>query len=315
MCGPLGGPTDMRQPQEKGMPVKRAIRPLLLVLLSIAVLGSPGIARAGTVAVHVERLTLTSMWRTPSPDPTGLAYDPSRGRLFISDSEVDETPLWKHRNLFIVSRTGHLQAARKLTRVTVEPEDLAFDNGRRILFTVDDDHDLVFTIRAGPDGKFGTRDDKRSELANTNSWGCANPEGLGWKQKGKMLLLTDATDNRVFKLRRGPDRRFGTSDDVVRSFGTSRFGFREAEDIAFEPASGHLFIVSSQEKVILETRLGGRLVQRIDLSSTNIRNPSGIVVAPARDGSGNHLFVTDRGKDNDPYPGENDGRLYEFSIV
>jgi hypothetical protein len=295
--------------------VKRTIRLSLFSILSIALLGPPEVANAADATVDVERLTLTSMWSTPSPDPTGLTYDVSRGRLLISDSEVDETPLWRGRNLFIVSRTGHLQAARKLTKVTVEPEDLAFDNGRRILFAVDDNNDTVFVIKAGPDRKFGTRDDRRSALADTNSWGCGNPEGLGWKQKGKMLLVTDATDNRVFKVRRGPDRHFGTPDDVVRAFGTSRFGFRGTEDVAFEPASGHLFIVSSQEEFIVETRLGGKLVQRIDLSSTNIRNPSGIVIAPARDGSGNHLFVTDRGKDNDPYPGENDGRLYEFSIV
>ena len=42
---------------------------------------------------------------------------------------------------------------------------------------------------------------------------------------------------------------------------------------------------------------------------------SGVVMAPATDGSGRHLYVTDSGRPEDVVPKENDGRLYEFAIV
>ena len=287
---------------------------LLLLVASLIVYSESGTAFART-HVRVVRLSLTTAWRVPSPDPTGITYDPATGQLVVSDSEVDETPLWRGRNLFLAARRGHLQAARKLTKRTIEPEDVAWNLARQLLLVVDDDTDKVYAFRAGRDGRIGTRDDRSGVLIDTHTFGSSNPEGLGWRDRGRMLLVTDASNDRVYRIRRGRDKRFGTADDIVTSFGTGRFGFRQPEDVAFDPARGHLFIVSSQEDYIIETTQRGRRVRQIDLSSTNIRNPSGIVVAPARSGSGRHLFVTDRGKDNDRVPTENDGRLYEFAIV
>ena len=41
-----------------------------------------------------------------SPDPAGIAYMPAQDRLLISDSEVNETPLFQGFNLFTATRTG-----------------------------------------------------------------------------------------------------------------------------------------------------------------------------------------------------------------
>ena len=77
-------------------------------------------------------------------------------------------------------------------------------------------------------------------------------------------------------------------------------------------------IVSSADKFIVETTRAGRLVRKIDLSTTGIRRASGIVFAPGSTPATRatrHLYITDRGTDNNIKPNENDGRLYEFTLV
>ncbi len=139
-------------------PITKRLVPLVLCLPVAAAMLSAPPAHAAHGAIV--RVTLTSVWATPSPDPMGITYDPRTQRLLISDSEVDEMPgLWKGRNLFVVKRKGNLASSRTLKKFTVEPEDLAMDNRHRSLFVTDDDLDRVFKDKAGKDGLFGTRDD------------------------------------------------------------------------------------------------------------------------------------------------------------
>ena len=84
-------------------PIKKRLVPLVLCLpIAAALLSSPP---ANAAQGAIVRVTLTSVWATPSPDPMGITYDARTKRLLISDSEVDEMPgLRKGRNLFVVKR-------------------------------------------------------------------------------------------------------------------------------------------------------------------------------------------------------------------
>ena len=105
-------------------------------------------------------------------------------------------------------------------------------------------------------------------------------------------------------------------DDVVTSFSTKPLGLRRPSDVSYDPATGHLFIVSALDDLIIEATIKGVLVNTYDWSGTNIRYPAGVVVAPAsNDPTVNHVYVADRGLDNDEFPNENDGRIFEFALA
>ena len=53
----------------------------------------------------------TSAFAPPSPDPSGIVFRRANNRFLISDSEVDETPLYSGSNLFTATRTGSGSAA------------------------------------------------------------------------------------------------------------------------------------------------------------------------------------------------------------
>jgi hypothetical protein len=300
--------------------MKNALRTALFVSIVCSLLPTTVPASAATTASLV-RVTMTSSWPTKSPDPMGLTYNPRTKKLLISDAEVDEMPaLWKGKNLFVAKRGGGLVATGTLKKFTHEPEDLALDNKHQVLFVTDDDLDRVFRVGRGKDKKLGTRDDVVKTVLHTHRFGSFDPEGLAWFGGPKpMLIVSDSTNRRVYRIHRGRDRRFGTRDDIVRSFGTHKYGFTTAEDVAIR--GRHLFIVSSRQRFILETTLKGGLVQTIDLreirdtSGLPIRSASGIAFAPGTDGGRSRLYLTASGVDNNVNPNEDDGRLFELKLV
>jgi len=294
--------------------MKRLGRLVLCVPL-VGLLLNPPPAQAAQHAVKV-RVARTSVWSTPSPDPMGITYDPRTHRLLISDSEVDEIPaLWRGKNFFVARRKGALVAARTFKRFTVEPEDVALDNRHRALYVTDDDLDRVFRDKPGKDGLFGTRDDAVVTVLRTHRFGSFDPEGLTYFPPKSMLIVSDSTNGRIYKIGRGKDGRFGTRDDLIRNFGTHRYGFTTAEDVLVTPRTHHLLIVSSRQRFILETTWGGALVRKIDLTGLGIKAASGITFAPGTDGSRRRLYLTDSGVDNAVNPAENDGRLFELKFV
>jgi len=244
----------------------------------------------------------------------GLTYNPRAKRLLVSDAEVDEMPaLWKGKNLFVAKRGGGLTATGTFKKFTHEPEDLAWDNAHRVLYVTDDDLDRVFRVGRGKDKRLGTRDDVVVTVLHTHRFGSFDPEGLAWLGSKHMLILSDSTNRRVYKIRPGKDLKLGTRDDTVRSFGTHKYGFTTAEDVAVR--GKHLFIVSSRQRFILETTMKGGLVQKIDLTGIGIVSASGIVFAPGTDGGRSRLYLTASGVDNNVNPNENDGKLFELKFV
>jgi uncharacterized protein YjiK len=277
-------------------------------------------AIAATEGRLVRPLSRTSTWSTPSPDPTGLTYIPTTGRFLISDSEVEEGALWRRKNLFFATRTGALVATRRVQRVNPEPEAIVWYARTRSLFVADDDHDAIYRFVPGRDGQIGTLDDVGSKLLNTRRFGSYDPEGLAWIPEFRVFVWVDATDRRVYKVRSGPDHRFGTRDDGVTRFGTFRYGFTDPEGVTWDGANRHFFMVSSSQKYVLETTGSGALVRTIDMSSFCAAgcNLSDLVFAPGTDGSRRRLYLTDRGVDNNtnPDPGVyNDGKLYQVKFV
>jgi DNA-binding beta-propeller fold protein YncE len=291
----------------------RALR-LAVCLPVIASLLSPSPAQAARGKIL--RVTHTSTWSTPSDDPRGLAYDQRSDRLLISDSEIDTMPGgWDGTNLFVSTRKGKLVAVRSLAQATAEPEDLAWDDRRRVLYVVDDNTDRVTSFHAGPDGRIGTSDDLTRTVLQTGLFGSWDPQGLDRRSSDGMLIVTDAKGGRVYKVRPGPDGRFDTADDLVRSFSTLALGFRYPTDVAFDTRTHDLFIVGPRENTILQTSMGGHLVRRIDLAGTGIVAASGIAFAPGTDGGRLRAYIADSGHDDTVRPNADDGQVVELRIV
>ena len=294
---------------------------LLVALVALPILASSAIqlpaARAGGRTAELVRVIDTSSWSPPSPDPSGLAFRPSSGRLLVPDGEVDETSRFRGVNLFEASTAGGLASTYDLTSFSTEPTDVAvIPNNGRWLF-VDDFKDRVFQVSLGADGAYGTADDSRTTLFRTGPFGSTDPEGLAFGAGS--IFVSDGTDTEVYRVDKGPNGRYDAvppdGDDVVKSFDTLSAGMRDPEDVDYDVANGHLYVVSRRDKAIAEMTLTGGLVQLFDVSGTGLQGGAGVAIVPQTDPGTTRLFVSDRGTDNDTDPGENDGKIFEYRLV
>jgi sugar lactone lactonase YvrE len=271
----------------------------------------------------VVRTIDTSTWSPASPDPSGLSYKASTDQLVVVDGEVDELtgvgPAGNNRNGWHVSRMGVVANAFRMSTkqgnpgFTNEPVGTAYDNATGRYFVSDDQEKRVWIVLPGSDGVVGTGDDVRSSFATTG-FGSVDPEGLGFGN-GE-LYISDGISAEVFRINPGPNGVFnGGGDDVITQFDVGSLGQPDAEGIDFDPATGHLWVVSNiSNSHLLEVTPTGVAVQSVDVPVA-FNSPGGLAVAPATDGPGNHIYVSERGVDNNQVSSENDGRIYELSAT
>jgi len=259
---------------------------------------------------------MTSTWSPPSPDPSGITYDALHGRLVISDSEVEEMTIYAGANLFESSRTGALARSTTTVAYTPEPSGMTIDSATQTFYFSDDDQDRVWVVRAGPDGLVNTADDLRRSFSVLNF--CIDAENLAFDHATGTLWIAGGITNVVHRLRPGPNGIFdGTTpngDDVITTFDLAGFGVTDPSGIAVRAGDGGIYVLGLPRTRLLHLNRVGQFVRAVTLPGTSMVRPQGIVFAPSTVGTGDSLFLADRGIDNNFDPNENDGRLREYAI-
>ncbi|HAL15546.1 MAG TPA: hypothetical protein DCP32_01965 [Anaerolineaceae bacterium] len=265
-------------------------------------------------------------WNPNSPDPAGIEYWPGTGGLVISDSEVDEMPVYyQDVNVFFTTTSGVQNGTCDTTYFSNEPSGIALNTVNGRLFFANDDAKQVTEINVGPDGIYCTGDDTKftKNMAGYLSAGGSDPEDLAYGDN--MLFIAGGGDGEFFWFSLGPDGLLGTADDgPVNQHDTDALGFSDVEGITYNDASGTVFIISTAaaDRYLGEFSLSGELLNVWDLSfmgtAANIR--SGLTLAPGSLApEETHIYIVSRGIDNDYGPGnspeEDDGKVWEISLA
>ena len=119
-------------------------------------------AQAAALTATLVAQHSTSAWGRPSPDPSGITYDPTTNQLIIADGEVEEMPLYAGTNLFVSSLTGVQSSAfpgGTSLPWSDEPTGIGYRPSNGHVYVSDDDADRIFDLTRGADGRFGTADD------------------------------------------------------------------------------------------------------------------------------------------------------------
>lgn len=297
-------------------PLKRAWISQLSTLVFALVFMVPASAQDATLI----RLTDTSLWTTPSPNPSAITFLPGLGQLLIADSEVNEIPtLFTGDNLYISGRTGVLASMLSTIGITQEPSGLTHDPVSGHLFIATDNSPRrVYEIGAGFDGQFFTADDIVTSFS-TVDFGSVDAEGLSWDPVRGVLHLVDGLGDRLYTISPGSNGLFDgvppSGDDVVTSFNVAALGITDPEGVTFDPLSEQLYVIGKPRRALLHVTTGGQALRTVTLDSSALYKPAGLMVAPSSFGDGaDSLYVVDRGVDNNSDPSENDGRLFEFAL-
>jgi uncharacterized protein YjiK len=261
----------------------------------------------------------TSKWNPPSPDPSAVDYNHVRGGLTTSDSEVEEMSIYSGKNVFHSTLSGSLQSGCTTVAFNKEPAGNAIDPVTGNLFVSNDGKKLMHEATISSDGKTCAL----VRTVNMATYGVVDPEGIavGEIASGqKRLFVADGTNKEVWVISPGPNGVFNgagsSGDDVVLShFDTAVLGLRDPEGIDYHPSRGTLFVVSRGDSIIAEISLTGTIQQVFNIGPFNIDEPAGIGIGPGSTNSNDmNIYLAARGLDNNDFPNENDGKIYELSI-
>jgi hypothetical protein len=276
-----------------------------------------------TTVVHIiDTSNGAGGWNPSSPDPSGIDYWPLTGRLLVSDSEVDEIPAyWALKNVYDATTSGTLISTCRTT-FSSEPSGVAINPNNNHVFFSDDNGataDRVFEVSLGPDGTYCTADDTVvSTPVSTLYSAVPEPDAEDVAYGNNTLFIADGVNAEVYIVPLGANGVLGGGDDgSVTHFDTASLGFHNVEGIGYNGDSGTLFIVSalSAEKFLGETTTAGILLKTYDLTSAGLTHPEDVTYAPGSlTPAIKNIYITDRGLDNNDFPNENDGRIFEINL-
>ncbi|MEO5887876.1 MAG: hypothetical protein ABIQ77_09445 [Anaerolineales bacterium] len=291
-------------------------------------LQEPAALPPGTTLLPATQVNIidTSSWNPPAPDPAGIDYFPLTDRLIISDSEVDEMPIFEGKNVFLSTRSGNLTGTcttfpftgSASNPSTGEPTGVAVNPNNNHIFIAADFQDRLFEISLGADGQYCTADDTVTNTSLGTTYGVTDAEDVAYGNN--TVFIAGGTDAEVFVIPLGPNGVVGGGDDgPMTHWDTAAPGFSDAEGIGFNHDAGTLFVVSTKrtDKYLGEFTTSGTLLRAYDLSfMPNVGNiRSDVAYAPGSQNPGvKNIYIASRGVDNNSDPNENDGKVWEINI-
>ncbi|MHC4789829.1 MAG: T9SS type A sorting domain-containing protein [Planctomycetota bacterium] len=294
----------------------------ILALLVLVMAVNVGLLNAGEIKL-VRAFETWNAGIIKSTDPAGIVYHPPSGHLYIADSEINEiATIWNCENVFEVNLTGdqvfnsfdsYALGGRPcpplIEKFRREPTGITYNEFDSFFYITNDDRNLI--MRYNGDEPFGepfaevTVDDAdlegiTSDPSTGNLYAVVGVEGINSDGIGRVLVYNS-------------DLQFQSEFSVDDRVG-------DPEGIAYNEQLNHLFLVSQSDMKVFEYTLSGEFVTDYDISHLipSPMDPQGLTFAPSSDPNdhpGNfNLYIADGQLDNDPYPDERDGIIYEAEI-
>ncbi|HSF14760.1 MAG TPA: Ig-like domain-containing protein, partial [Vicinamibacteria bacterium] len=287
-------------------------------LIELSLVEPPPSPLADSTATLVQTID-TSSFIPPSPDPSGITYLGSTGRLLVSDGEVEEMPIYQGANVFDVALTGTLIDTFHTLAFSDEPTGVTINPNNLHLFLSDDTGPRsIYELDPGTDGLYGTPDDTVTSF-KTSDFGSLDPEGVAYDTAAGVLFIVDGVNAEVYRVAPGANGVFDGvppgGDDLVTSFDTASLGLTGPEGIEYDAENDALYLVGKPSNRLLHVTTAGGFLRTIDFSAANASNPAGVALAPgSQDSLATNAYIADRRVDNDTNPAENDGKIYELSL-
>jgi sugar lactone lactonase YvrE len=148
---------------------------------------------------------------------------------------------------------------------------------------------------------------------DARSFGLQNPQGMTVDQTSGALFIVDAVGPRIVRVQ--PRSNGSFSGASVSEVSLQSQSFSAVRGIAFDPTSGHLFLINPTGQRLYELTQSGQLTATRDLAPFSLKTPQGMVFAPSGDQTDDpakmNLYVADSGFAEQ----QNSGQIVELSLT
>jgi hypothetical protein len=258
----------------------------------------------------------------PAIDPAGVVYHEPTNTLFVADSEINEvapafdvvqanifqTPLTGTNTLDKWDTTQNTGAEPVANR---EPTGITYCPGDGHFYVSNDDADHIY--RYAYDGTSLTAVDAVSTRGV-----ASDPEGITCDPATGLIYVIGGIEVSIIVYSYNSGFVLEDIIDLPTTAGNPNGYPNDAEGIAFDPGSNHLFIVAANEDRIYEYDVFGVFIKSFDIGtfSPNPRSAQGLTIGPSsQDPQQTSFYISDAMWDNDSDPNERDGRIYEAIIT
>jgi uncharacterized protein YjiK len=123
-------------------------------------------------------------------------------------------------------------------------------------------------------------------VSSSNPAFTKEPTGVSYNPANKALFISDDDKFKIITVNPGADGQYYTADDSASFFLVTSFGGIDAEDVAYSPSTGNLFVMDGTNAEVYQVTTSGTLVSQFDTLASGITDPEGIAV-----GDNGNLFV------------------------
>jgi uncharacterized protein YjiK len=238
--------------------------------------------------IHQERLI--ELDELDIRKPAGLAFDPVQGALFVLDG-AESVAVFDVAGLGKI-REFSLPAAAEPVNVAINPAD-----GR--LYIYDAAAGELVALSTAPDGG-GTVLDS----FDLGPLGLKDAQGLAFGPESGELYVLEAGASQLTAVRpdalSGYDGAAALKNGRVKRTVLGHAGSGKLGGVAVDPATGYLFVLDPSGRRLDKVDHSGRVESTYDLSSVDLAEPSGMVVAPSSDQTDDpanmSLYIADSGR-------------------
>ena len=233
------------------------------------------------------------------PSFPGVAFPPGASTLLVADQ-----PVPGRSTLLLVAppKNGQGRVSRTALEIS-DPINLAFDAANRgaeghgifRLFLLEKGSNELLALKTGARGAI---DPASLHRVTAQQLGVANPQGMTVDPASGELFILDggAGSPQLLRIKAQLGRRF---DGAAATRITLPTNLQNLRGIAFNPADGHLYLLSSTQQKLYEVTVAGELLASLDMGGYQPGELQGMVFAPSVDLTDPplvfHLYVAARG--------------------
>jgi uncharacterized repeat protein (TIGR01451 family) len=263
----------------------------LILIVSLAI-GLPAFAQDDPAFVRQVRTIETD--EIGAINPAGLAFSPVTNAFHVVEVRGQVRLPGPFSDIISIRPAGDRVGPVRVWAATADPINMAYDAQANRLLLYQSAAEQLLEMAAGPDGRL---DPAMLTRTDARRFALQNPQGMTVDPESGDLFFLDSAGPRIVRIEPTPDGGFG--DGQITQADLAQADLSDLRGLAFNPANGHLYVLSRAEQTLYELTQAGHVVAMRDISAFRLNDPQSMVFAPSGDLTDDpsllSLYVADSG--------------------